>query len=327
MSIYDETRLASLRLYEPHKIGRDSGLDSLCNLVRMTFDVPMAAVTLVDDRFTHHVGLAGFELDSLPNEHTFCSRTIEHTVPMLVPDATKDARFAANPYVLADPGVRYYVGAPLIAPNGSTLGAICGIDTQPRIHSQDVVFKLSALAGTAVEILELRRRMSEVRSIALTDPLTGIANRAAIELEVEKAIALLERHDMPFGIVYFDVDHFKGVNDTFGHDAGDRLLRLIGQSLAARTRREEASGRLGGDEFLVVLLGAGLTTARDAAERIKAGLDQAVSADQFNVTFSMGVAAFTKAPATIASALSAADSLLYAAKRAGKNQIVCEIAR
>ncbi|MCB8874369.1 sensor domain-containing diguanylate cyclase [Acidisoma silvae] len=322
MRPHDERRLATLKTYEPAEIGRDHGLDALCNLVRMTFDVPMAAVTLVDDRFTHHVGLSGMELDRLPNEQTFCSRTIEQTMPMMIPDATQDTRFAENPFVVNDPGVRYYVGAPLIAPDGSTLGAICGIDTRPRVHSEDAVLKLASLASTAVEILELRRRMSEVRTMALTDPLTGIANRAGIEMEIEKAIALLERHGVPFGIVYFDVDHFKSVNDSYGHEAGDKLLRLIGQSLSGRTRREESSGRLGGDEFLVVLLGASLNEARTAAERIKEVLDRAVKNDSFRVSFSMGVTTFTKAPSTVAAALSAADSLLYVAKRAGKNQIV-----
>lgn len=324
MSIYDPHRLAALRAYDPAGMNRDHGLDALCSLVRMTLNVPMAAVTLVDDRFTYHVGLAGMELEALPNENTFCSRTIEGSAPMLVEDATQDPRFAANPFVTPADGVRFYLGAPLIAPDGASLGAICAVDTKTRQCSEDEIAKLRSLAATAVQILEMRRRMKEVRSFALTDSLTGIANRAGIELEIEKAIAVLQRHHLPFTLIYFDVDHFKAVNDQRGHEAGDQLLRLIGQTLTARLRREEASGRLGGDEFVILLLGDNDEGAKIAAEQIKARLDQAVKQAEFPVSFSMGEAVFKTAPASVMDALQKADALLYQAKRQGKDQIVSQ---
>ncbi len=326
MHMHDERRLSALRAYDPAGMGQDHGLDALCSLVRMTLNVPMAAVTLVDERLTHHVGLAGMELGALPNDITFCSRTIEGTLPMLVEDATKDARFASNPFVITDPGVRFYLGAPLIAPDGSALGAICAVDTKTRLCSAEEISKLSTLASTAVQILEMRRRMSEVRTFALTDSLTGIANRAGIELEIEKAIAVQQRHALPFALAYFDVDHFKQVNDQFGHEAGDRLLRLIGRALATRTRREEASGRLGGDEFVILLVGVNTVTAHDAAVQIKARLDHAVAESGFPVSFSMGVAVFETPPLSVETAFRSADSLLYKAKRQGKNQIIIEAA-
>ncbi|MBS7809488.1 sensor domain-containing diguanylate cyclase [Roseococcus pinisoli] len=324
MRLHDKKRLAALRAYDPAGMERDHGLDSLCNLVRLTLGVPMAAVTLVDDNTTHHVGMAGLELGGLPNGVTFCSRTIEQDTPMLVEDATKDARFADNPFVTANPGVRFYVGAPLVAPDGSALGAICAVDTAAHACSESEQAKLVSLASTAVEILEMRRRVREVRALALSDGLTGIANRAAIELEIEKAIAVVERHGLPFGVLFFDVDHFKSVNDLRGHEAGDDLLRLIGETLAATTRREEVCGRLGGDEFVVLLMGSDPTNGRGAAERIKAALDEAVAREGFAVSFSMGLAFFPTAPADAEAALKAADRLLYAAKRQGKNRIVVE---
>ncbi|MDE2239568.1 MAG: sensor domain-containing diguanylate cyclase [Rhodospirillales bacterium] len=324
--MHDERRLSTLRAYDPAGMGQDHGLDTLCSLVRMTLNVPMAAVTLVDERLTHHVGMAGMELGALPNEITFCSRTIEGTLPMLVEDATKDVRFANNPFVITDPGVRFYLGAPLIAPDGSALGAICAVDTKTRVCSDDEITKLCTLASTAVQILEMRRRMNEVRAFALTDSLTGIANRVGVELEIEKAIAVQQRHALPFALAYFDVDHFKQVNDQLGHGAGDRLLRLIGQALAPRTRREEASGRLGGDEFVILLIGANTATAHATAVQIKARLDQTMAENGFPVSFSMGVAVFEAPPPSVEAALSQADSLLYKVKRQGKNQIIIEAA-
>ena len=322
MRLHDKLRLATLHAYDPSAMERDHGLDTLCNMVRLTLGVPMAAVSLVDEEATHHVGMSGLELGDVPTRHTFCSHTIEGDAPMLVEDATQDARFAANPFVVDNPGIRFYVGAPLIAPDGSTLGALCGLDTMRRPCSEQERSKLAELAATAVQILEMRRRMMEAQALALTDRLTGIANRMGIETEIEKAIAMASRHMLAFSLLYFDVDHFKAVNDVRGHEAGDQLLRLIGGTLADQTRREEVCGRLGGDEFVILLLGADDVTGHAAAERIKAVLDEAVAREDFAVSFSMGLAHFAEPPASCAAVLSAADALLYRAKRAGKNRIV-----
>lgn len=240
---------------------------------------------------------------------------------MCVNDATRDARFATNPYVATDPGIRAYLGAPLIAPNGAALGAICAVDVEARNFSDAESQKLTGLANTAVQILEMRRRLKEVRDLALTDGLTGIANRLGIELEIEKAIAVLQRHGLPFSLLYMDVDGFKQINDQRGHEAGDELLRLIGQTLADRARREETAGRLGGDEFCILLIGADEVEGNSAAKRIKARLDAVVAEAGFPVSFSMGLALF-ETPETVAGALRKADGLLYEAKREGKNRIV-----
>lgn len=319
--VRDQRRLAALRAYDPAAMDRDHGLDSLCSLVRMTLGVPMAAVSLVDDKATRFVGMSGLDLQGVPNEQSFCVHTIEHDTPMLVEDTTKDTRFSTNPLVAEDPGIRFYAGAPLIAPDGSALGAICGLDTAIRSCSGGEQAKLASLASTAVQILEMRLRVKEVHALALTDGLTGIANRAGIELEIEKAIAVIDRHGLPFSLLYFDVDHFKTVNDQRGHEAGDELLRLIGRTLAEDTRREEVSGRLGGDEFVVLLLGMERQASRGAAERIKASLDEAVARAGFPVSFSMGLAFFATSPPGSEAVLRAADTLLYQAKRAGKNRI------
>lgn len=322
MRLHDSSRLATLRAYDPSTMERDHGLDTLCNMVRLTLGVPMAAVSLVDDEATHHVGMSGLELGDVPTRYTFCSHTIEGDVPMLVEDATKDDRFSANPFVVNDPGIRFYVGAPLIAPDGSALGALCGLDTMSRPCSEQERAKLAGLASTAVQILEMRRHMMEARTLALTDGLTGIANRMGMEMEIDKAIAVASRHGLPFSVLYFDVDHFKAVNDGRGHEAGDQVLRLIGRTLAGSTRREEVCGRLGGDEFVVLLLGVDDELGRLAAERIKLALDEAMARDGFPVSFSMGLASFAGPPGSSAEALSAADALLYRAKRGGKNRIV-----
>ncbi|WP_413990034.1 diguanylate cyclase [Labrys okinawensis] len=322
MKLFDERRLAALRAYETIEMGRDHGLDALCNLVRLTFAVPMSAVSLVDDENTYHMGLAGMEMEVVPAQLSFCSHTIETDSPLLVEDASKDARFASNPFVTADPGIRSYMGAPLIASDGSALGAICAVDTKARHFSNDESEKLASLAKTAMQILEMRRRVKEVRDLALTDGLTGIPNRTKLELEIEKALAVLQRHGLPFSLLYIDVDGFKQVNDVRGHAAGDELLRLIGRTLADRTRREETCGRLGGDEFAILMIGGNEEEGHDAAARVKERLDSVVAQADFPVSFSMGLAVFNTPPNGVEAALGVADQLLYDAKRKGKNQIV-----
>lgn len=322
MLLHDKHRLAVLTSYNTIEMGQDRTLDALCNLVLSTFGVPMAAVSLVDERVTHHIGMAGCAFGAVPNENTFCSHAIEGKVPFLIEDATSDDRFATNPFVTDPPGIRFYLGAPLIAPDGSTLGAICALDTKTRVCTPDEKVKLASLASTAVEILSMRRHMREARKLALVDGLTGIANRTGIELEIEKAIIALRNHGLPFSLLYFDVDHFKKINDEHGHAAGDELLRLIGETLAERNRPDEVSARAGGDEFLVLRLGGTKTSDLAEAQQIKAALDNAVSRAGYPVSFSMGLVTFTAAPTDVSGAIYAADALLYDAKRRGKNLII-----
>ncbi|WP_094506272.1 sensor domain-containing diguanylate cyclase [Brucella thiophenivorans] len=321
MLLHDKHRLAVLTSYNTIEMGQDRTRDALCNLVLSTFGVPMAAVSLVDEHVTHHIGMAGCVFGDLPNENTFCSHTIESTDPFLIEDATSDDRFATNPFVKGDPGVRFYLGAPLVAPDGSTLGAICALDTKTRLCTLEEKAKLASLASTAVEILNMRRHMREARKLALVDGLTGIANRTGIELEIEKAIIALRNHGLPFSLLYFDVDRFKQVNDERGHAAGDELLRLIGETLVGRNRPDEVSARPGGDEFIVLRLGGTKESDLAEAQQIKAMLDDEVSRAGFCVSFSMGLVSFTAAPTDVAGAIYAADALLYDAKRRGKNLI------
>lgn len=321
MLLHDKHRLAVLSSYTTIEAGQDRTLDALCNLVLSTLGVPMAAVSLVDEATTHYIGMAGCFFSTLPNENTFCSHVIEGTTPFLIEDATNDNRFAANPFVKGDPGIRFYLGAPLIASDGSALGALCALDTKARQSTAEEQQKLASLASTAIEILNMRRVIHEARKLALVDGLTGIANRTGIELEIEKAIIALRNHGLPFSLLYFDVDLFKQVNDKRGHAAGDALLRLIGETLAGRNRPDEVCARPGGDEFIVLRLGGTRNNDLEETQNIKALLDDVVSRAGFEVSFSMGIVSFIAAPADVTAALYAADALLYDAKRRGKNMI------
>ena len=158
--------------------------------------------------------------------------------------------------------------------------------------------------------------------MALVDGMTKLANRRSLEAEIEKAITVLNEQSLPFSLLYFDVDYFKQINDQNGHAAGDKLLKLIGQTLSARAIRDEVHGRLGGDEFVVLMLNTTLEAAVAKASEIKQQLDDVMRLADIPVSFSMGLTNFVNAPDGAEAALNCADERLYKAKRAGKNQII-----
>jgi diguanylate cyclase (GGDEF)-like protein len=163
----------------------------------------------------------------------------------------------------------------------------------------------------------VRAERDSLRFDATRDALTSVLTRRALE----RALRQLEREDAELGLVFLDVDHFKAINDGFGHTVGDRVLAALGRVLREQVRPSDIVGRYGGEEFVVVLRDAGVEGARRVAERIR----QAISAADLSglpgrVTLSAGIA--VREPAESMDALIArADRGLYAAKRAGRNRV------
>jgi diguanylate cyclase (GGDEF)-like protein len=128
-----------------------------------------------------------------------------------------------------------------------------------------LVIELSDLRG---EIARLKARLQEAETAADEDPLTSAKNRRAFIREVRRVAAFAQRYDAPASLVYFDLDDLKGVNDRFGHAAGDAVLRAVAERLSSHVRESDIVGRLGGDEFAVLLVQADLATARAKAEML-----------------------------------------------------------
>ena len=155
------------------------------------------------------------------------------------------------------------------------------------------------------------------------DALSELRNRRFILEQLDREIARAGRHERPLAVVLLDVDHFKRLNDGFGHLAGDRVLRHLGDLLARATRREDCVGRLGGDEFLVLLPETHLGGAQLFANRLcarVAGTPFVHDNTRLPVTISAGVSAWQPSIADSSALLDAADRALYAAKRAGRSR-------
>jgi diguanylate cyclase (GGDEF)-like protein len=161
---------------------------------------------------------------------------------------------------------------------------------------------------------------------ALTDPLTGLTNRRGLEQQLDQLLAHGQRTDEMLSLVMFDVDHFKVVNDTYGHETGDVVLLALAQRAREATRAQDVLGRFGGEEFLGILPGAGRDAALTAAERLRAHVAEvplATPSGAVAVTISVGVATtLPGADVSHAGLLAAADHALYAAKHRGRNCVV-----
>jgi diguanylate cyclase (GGDEF)-like protein len=167
---------------------------------------------------------------------------------------------------------------------------------------------------------ELQQTQSRLQSLALRDPLTGLANHRSFHEALALAIARANEKSQPLAVVALDFDHFKQINDTHGHPYGDEVLVTAGQRLASAVRDADLVARIGGEEFAIILPGADADAAQRAAERARAALAQVVLADGRRLSSSAGIAAFPSDATDAASLLRLADSALYDAKRAGRDR-------
>ena len=166
---------------------------------------------------------------------------------------------------------------------------------------------------------QVRRLVTRLADLATHDSLTGALNRGAFEQRLEAELARTDRVAAPCALVVLDVDHFKRINDTQGHAGGDAALRALARAVTAAKRRSDIFGRIGGEEFAVVLPDTGLVGATAFAEKLRAALRDTMG----DVTASFGVTDVRTAGRTVRGMLHSADVALYAAKHAGRDRVMC----
>lgn len=176
-------------------------------------------------------------------------------------------------------------------------------------------------------IQELQERNAELSQKASCDPLTGMANRRAFEGRYQEEWTRARRYRQHFSLISVDIDFFKRVNDTYGHDAGDRVLSAVGNLLRTGIRPSDFAARMGGEEFLLLLPGTDVEEARNVAERLRKGVSSLVLGEEFcePVTASFGIASSEEIedPDGEHDLLRLVDRRLYAAKHSGRNRVVC----
>jgi diguanylate cyclase (GGDEF)-like protein len=308
-------RLAALGRYEVLDTPREAPFERITGLVRAVLNVPISTISLIDADRQWYKSCVGMESADLPREFSFCTHTIQTREPMYIPDTLQDPRFANYPTVVGEPYIRSYLGVPLSSPDGFNLGALCALDVRPREYDAGQIEVLKSFAAIAVDELELRR-------IAQIDSLTGAATRRSFLLEMGKAIAKFVRRGQSAVLLTLDIDHFKAINDTYGHPAGDRVLRTVSNRLQSKLRTEDLLGRLGGEEFGILLADTEVHCSFEIAERLRSELaNMPVDLEEpLQVTASFGISAIGEGRLTPDLWLANADAALYSAKRDGRNR-------
>jgi diguanylate cyclase (GGDEF)-like protein len=216
----------------------------------------------------------------------------------------------------------HYSCVPLVA-GGDTVGALF---LEPDGNSILDGTVLRAAADRVALSLATRRVLETAQRQATTDGLTGLHNRHFLGEQLRLMHSLAVRHGQPYSVVAIDVDGLKNVNDTFGHEQGDLALRGLANTMRKTLRGSDVGVRTGGDEFLVLMAQSGLEESRVAAERVREAVELQGRADpKIAITVSAGVASWRPGRSS-EHVLEAADAMLYAAKRAGKDRVVAETA-
>ncbi len=245
----------------------------------------------------------------------------ERKIPLLVRNSQTDSRFARGFF---GPGERSFMALPLHL-FGRLVGFVRASAPEPdRFKAGDLrgAELACTLAGVSMENIHLFEKVNE---LAIKDGLTGLYTHRAFQSRLEEEILRSARTKVPFSVIMADIDHFKSYNDTFGHQAGDAVLKAVAETIAGGVREIDFAARYGGEEFALVVTGAGRAQAAAAAENIRRSLE----ARSFNfggkrsaVTASFGVAEFPAEASAAGQLVRAADERLYRAKQAGRNRVV-----
>ncbi len=205
------------------------------------------------------------------------------------------------------------VGVPLVL-GGQVEGILTAGSRQPRRFSHEDIAVLQRLASQACVALGNARLHASLHALSLTDPLTGLPNRRRLQIHLDHEVAAARR-GRPMSIAVFDIDKFKHYNDTFGHIAGDEILRAVGHVLSEENRAMNVVARYGGDEFVSVLSETDLDGARHFVERVEKRMGEDETLAKFGISMSIGCAQFDSGTmASVNDVLRAADADMYEAK-------------
>ncbi|WP_018141146.1 sensor domain-containing diguanylate cyclase [Thioalkalivibrio sp. ALJ7] len=347
----EQARLAALHDYQILDTPPEPEFDDFTRLIANICEAPIAAINLVDqDRqwFKSEIGLGVRET---PLDISICKHALLQKGLFVVPDTTRDPQFVNNPLVAGDPYLRFYAGALLETEDGLPLGTLCVLDYKPRTLTPEQEDALLILARQVIAKLELHRTTRSLREalerneklreelqgrqrellslnedltrLATTDPLTGLSNRRVFEGSIAQELSRFQRTGVAFSLILLDLDDFKLINDRFGHDTGDQVLRELADRLRPTVREVDLLARIGGEEFALLLPDTESEAAVEVAERLRllvAGRGFAPLGSK-PVTLSAGVTTVC-ADDTEASVFGRADEALYRAKDLGRNKVL-----
>jgi diguanylate cyclase (GGDEF)-like protein len=307
----DANRVRALRSLQVLDTAPEERFDRIARLARALFGAPMVGVNLVDAERVWSKARIGLPAAETPRDTSFCSHVVHGAATLVVEDALRDPRFRDNPQVIGEPRVRFYAGHPIHA-MGHLVGSLCVADSQPREFS-------AAERSHLADLTALVERELAGAELATTDSLTGLLNRRGFELVAQQCLNHVEREREAACVLVIDLDGFKQINDTLGHDQGDEALRQFAHCLTQTFRVSDVVARLGGDEFVALLSAAGLGDIPPALARLNRHVDlsNARPGVRYQLRFSAGSSVVVSPGAVgLREALQHADRQTYEHKRA-----------
>lgn len=311
----------------------DEYLNTLVRVARNIFGVDTVLISLVDRDRQFFKARIGLELSETHRDIAFCAHTILSPDSLIVSNALEDPRFCDNPLVVGGPNFRMYAGHP-IRVHGFPIGTLCLLHPQPRTLSeaeQTLLVDLATLAEGYVlhriqntQLRELYQSLDAERHRAMTDSLTQTWNREGLQYFSQALISDAAKSGLSVGALYCDLDHFKAINDKHGHSVGDRALIHAARQLRATLRSGDLLVRLGGEEFLILMLASDVGELGTLASRVCAAVAEvpARGGEDVEVFLTASIGATLVHPdEALEAALDRANRALFAAKANGRNRI------
>lgn len=254
---FRQLTLEELHLDQP---GQDPEIEAIVSLAAQITSTPMAAFTVITDNRQRFRARVGINFEETPRATSFCGHVVAQDHSLLVPDAEADHRFHDNPMVVGDPGIRAYLGMPVRAPSGFSVGALCVLDHRPRTFSEEDRQRL----GTLSRLVESQLVQ---RSVCHHDPLTGLYNHTGFSFLVERAWQRARGISVPYGLLLLNVDRYLSYGWDADTEAKNALLARVGGLVRSHfmDRKGFVCGRLHGGRFAIYASGeAGLHLEKEA---------------------------------------------------------------
>jgi diguanylate cyclase (GGDEF)-like protein len=313
--------------------------ERLTRLARSALNVPVAAITFLSEEKQWFKSVAGWNVTELPNSQSFCPITLAAGQLTIFEDTLQEDRLRGHPLVAAGPQFRFYAGLPIMDENSNLCGTFCVFDRKPRQLSGRDRITLSDLAMLAQrEIVgehirsvhsSLASKLSVARRESMMDPLTRLWNRRGASVLIKGALEGAREQASTVGIAVLDLDNFKRINDTYGHQIGDEVLRKTALRLIQSLRANDSVCRIGGDEFLLVMKDVDSQMARQTTERLRRTVvGTAIATRQGNITVSTSIGYVVRkadSNTSVEELMDWADQALRKSKALGRDQ-VAEIA-
>jgi diguanylate cyclase (GGDEF)-like protein len=321
--IDEARRLFALRRLQILDTAAEPVFDHITALAQKMFNAPFALISLVDKDRVWFKSKAGSDYSEAPRAISFCGHAIHDDKVFIVEDARKDERFCDNPGVIGAYYIRAYAGSPLHAPGGERIGTLCILDHCERTFTESEMHSLHMLAAIVEDLL---CRSDDVLRTAYYDILTGLPNRLLMLDKLDLAIAHAEALQMPVAVLAVNIDQFKTINQSLGHQLGDTFLKNVARRIVDCVGSKGVVGRVGADEFVIVQMQHApqfslQTSLQTLSNKILERLAEPFLFNEVEIsaTASIGISYFPEDGDDANSVLACADIALTQAREDGRN--------